>query len=481
MRERRKSSCLSLMVCLFASLSPFSRASESTSMELDELREQVRDQRRQIETLQSELERQKRELEKVLRLLGAQAERGSAEAETRPAELEPPPSKIDTPKAEPTRAADTKIGRPGSIQFGGDIRLRYEPTFQGGAEDRHRGRLRARFHMTGRLSDEFGGGISLATGNLDDPVSPNQTFTGFFARKNFALDKAWITYRPARAGFLKLDAGKFEYPWYRTSLTFDSDMNPEGFAETMSFDLKSSVLKNITVVAFQLPFNEASTGRDSFVLGGQMQTHLRINSKARLSLYGAGIDIRRADPIAVASASGALRRGAVHSNTYRYGGDGTVAGFANRFAYLDTIVKLEMDTHPRFPTAIQFNFVNNVRGPRERSAYRADLTVGRRLEAGDIRLGYSFMRIEKDAVIGAWNESEMRSPTNLRSHRLSAAWMLTPRVSAELTAWIGRLANPWDNVELVPRGVRGACFGSASSACRDPYMKRLQLDLTYHF
>ncbi len=54
--------------------------------------------------------------------------------------------------------------------------------------------------------------------------------TGFFNRKNFGVDKAYITYKPKYAKSLRLDVGKFAYPWYRTPMTFDSDVNPEGLS-----------------------------------------------------------------------------------------------------------------------------------------------------------------------------------------------------------------------------------------------------------
>lgn len=456
-------------------------ASEGLASEIDGLRRQVDSQRRQIENLQSALEKQQRELEKVLRIIGERADPVPAASEAKEAPLDQRITKIETDVAAYARANDEKVGRLSRLNFSGDVRVRYEPSFQEGAADRHRERIRARFNVTGNFSDEFSGGFSVATGTLDEPVSTNQTFTGFFNKKNFGIDKAWITYRPGHYKFLKLDAGKFAYPWYRTPLTFDRDLNPEGFAETLSFDLKSSALKNITVVGFQLPFHEVSDAHDSFVLGGQVQTHFRINSKTRLSLYGAGININRSDPIAVSVANGTLRPSLSNSNTYRYSSSGAVVGYAAKFAYLDTIMKLELDTHPRFPAAIQFNFVNNVRGPRERSAYRADLIFGKLKEAGDLRFGYSFMRIEKDAVIGAWNENDMRSSTNVRNHQLNAGITFKSSLTAEFTVWIGKLANPWDNVDLVPAGVRDGCSGAAVSGCTDPYLKRLQLDLTYHF
>lgn len=458
-----------------------SGASEAAASEIDELRQQVDSQRKQIEMLQSALEKQQHELDKVMRIIGAHPDPVPAASEDDAAAWDQRLAKIETDVAAHAEANSEKIGRLSKLSFSGDIRVRYETSFQQGAANRNRERVRARFHMNGRLSEEFSGGLSLATGSLDEPISTNQTLTGFFNRKNLGIDKAWITYKPKYAPFLKLDAGKFASPWYHTALSFDRDLNPEGFAETLSFDLNAPVLKNITAVGFQLPFNETAVGQDSFILGGQIQTHFRIHSRARLALYGAGINVNRTDPIAIALANGTLRPSLPNTNTYRYDTSGTVVGYASKFAYLDAIVRLDLDTHPRFPAAFQFNFLNNVRGPRERSAYRADLIFGRLMESGDVQFSYSFIRIEKEAVIGAWNESDMRAPTNLRNHRLNAGFMFKGNFTAEFTAWIGKLANPWDNVDLVPSGVHGACSGAVVSGCEDPYLKRLQLDLTYHF
>jgi hypothetical protein len=457
------------------------QASEPTASEIDQLREQVNSQREQIEELQSALARQQRQLDDVVRIIAATPGPTPAAAAESPAQINQRLTKVEKDTAAYARANDEKINQLSKFSFSGDIRIRYEPFFQEGAEDRHRERVRARFNMTGRLSGEFSGGISLATGSLDDTNSTNQTFTNFLTRKNFGLEKAWITYRPKYAKFLKLDAGKFAFPWYRTALTFDDDVNPEGFAETLSFDVNSPGLKNVTLVGFQLPFNEIAAGHDSFILGGQIQTQFRINSRARLTLYGSGININRADPIAVSVASGALRPSLPNSNTYRYNSSGAVIGYATKFAYLDAIAKLEMDTHPRFPTTIQFDFVNNVRGSRERSGYWADATFGRRGEAGDVQFSYTFIRIEKDAVIGAWNESDQRSSTNVRNHRLRFAYTFRRGIVGQFTTWIGNLANPLDNPNLVPAGVSEPCTSAVVSDCSDPYLKRLQLDLTYNF
>ena len=117
----------------------------------------------------------------------------------------------------------------GRVRFSGDVRVRGEDFFQDGVPTRNRARIRVRFGVEGKLSEDFVGGFALATGSLGDPTTTNESFTNFFDRKTIGLDRGYITFNPARARWLSLTGGKFSYPWYRTSLTMDPDINPEGF------------------------------------------------------------------------------------------------------------------------------------------------------------------------------------------------------------------------------------------------------------
>jgi hypothetical protein len=482
------------------------KAAASTDGDLASLKEQILSQQKQIEVLMASLEAQKLALEKELKARDTSAGTGSstlttvttqadqqklADLDLIKSELEALAessaqanqrlTKIETDTAAYNKANDAKIKQIGNFNFSGDVRARLEPFFQEGAVTRHRDRFRVRLNMTGKVSDEISGGISLATGSLDDPISTNQTFTGFFNRKNFAIDKAWITYKPSYAPFLKLDAGKFAYPWYRTELTFDNDLNPEGFAQTLSFNVKSPVFKNLTLVGFQLPFNEVSGGFDSFIYGGQIQTQFQLGPKARLAFYGSGVNVKGANPIAVALGS-SLNPSLANSNTLKLDSTGKVVGYAVKFAYVDAIMKLDLNTtSARYPVTLQFDFVNNTRGSRERSGYWADFILGKLSNPKDVQFGYSFIRIEKDAVIGAWNGSDLRMSTNVRNHRLQAGYQIKSNLTAQFTAWIGKLANPLSNVSLVPSGVRAACTGANTLSCVDPYLKRLQFDILYKF
>ncbi len=370
----------------------------------------------------------------------------------------------------------------GNLSLSGDVRMRYEPFIQDGAPTRQRERMRARLNLTGKLTDEISGGISVATGSLDDVNSTNQTLTGFFTRKSIGFDRYYLTYKPKWFKPLGLAAGKFVSPWYRTPLTFDNDVNPEGFAQTLSFDLKSPVLKNITFVGFELPFNEASGSYDSFIFGGQLQTRWKLSEKANLALYASGVNFNRADPIAVAIAGGTLRPSLANTNTFRTDSNGNVIGYASKFAYLDLIGVLDYKWSGRWPMMLMFNLVNNTRAATDqRTAYWAEVDLGQLKEQKDVQFGYSYIWLERDAVIGAFNESDLRASTNVKNHRVQFGYQSFNNVTMQWTMWLGKLADPFQNTSLVPSGIRSNCTTAPFTDCRDSLLNRMQFDVTYKF
>jgi hypothetical protein len=133
-----------------------------------------------------------------------------------------------------------------------------------------------RFGVDGRLNENFMGGFALATGSLGDPTSANESFTNFFNRKTIGLDRGYVTFNPVAARWLSLTGGKFAYTWARTSLTLDPDINPEGFNQKFSWDLKTPFLKNFTVQGMQLLYNEVAKGDDSFALGGNVSASFQL-------------------------------------------------------------------------------------------------------------------------------------------------------------------------------------------------------------
>lgn len=472
---------------------------------------------------EASLEEQVRELRKLVELQSGRIEKLESElnsaretATQQPATQQPASAIVDS-KAQATVSVDTlaqkqeaigkkvdgmenKLKNVGPFSFSGDIRLRHESFFGGGAvtgaapEDRHRERIRLRFNATAKLNDEISGGFSIATGDLGDPISTNSTETGFFTRKPIALDRAWATYKP---GFFKpfsVTAGKFAYTWYRTELTFDSDINVEGASEQFIWDWKNTFLSHLGVVAFQLPLFEVSGGPDSSIIGGQLQTGWKLLPRVKATADVAFYDYRNPNTIAQnqTNGNGFATQGAATGQGGNFGFSaaaltnsfGVIGGsrqFGSGFGILDTIFRFDVDTGVRrFPFYALFNFAQNTRAcsnlsafvnagvalacnPRDRQAYWAEAQLGQSNEKGDLRFGYTFMRIEREAVVAAFVASDIRQPTNVAQHRIEAAYQAYRNVTLNFTTWLGR--------QLV----------TAQSPTPERLLKRLQFDVNYKF
>lgn len=462
------------------------------------------------------------------------------------AETEPPATQ--TPAIEDRlKKAETRLSELGNIRFSGDIRLRSESFFgltnnlaTGGnpailgndLSQRHRMRLRARLAMRGTVSDEFEWGLRLATGSLADNISTNQTLTDFFNRKPFALDQAFITYKPKRLPGLRLQGGKFEAPWTNTELTFDSDLMFEGFNESYSHTSKKSVLRDLTFIAWQLPFLERNSafvrnsdgtvnidqsrrgGRDLGLFGGQLRARFEPSAKVALNLSVADLyywGTQHISPVQVFGPSlqlpvvVSLPGGGTVTSQVVIPRDFLVAGNANLglttasnnavnrdgrlasgFNLVDMIARLELKHSKRFPVVLLADFVTNTRtrdvvtaGPggadlilpnNENNGFWGEIQVGQTRARGDMLFGYTFMRIEKDAVLTPFNMSDITQQSDMRGHRLSFSYAADPRVVFTVTGIVTER----------PTGLLGA-FGLTPIGSLNRPTTRLQLDTVLRF
>jgi hypothetical protein len=388
----------------------------------------------------------------------------------------------------------------GAVKFSGDIRLRYEPFFGGGPangaanQDRNRARYRLRFNATTKLYDDFTAGFSLASGDLGDPISTNSTETGFFTRKPIAIDKVFVAYNPHYFRPFTVTGGKFAYTWQNTELTWDKDLNPEGVSEQVKWDWNDHFLSHFALVAFQLPAFEIANGPDSGIFGGQIQTEWKILPRVRLAADAAYYDYRNPNTIAQnqTNGNGSATQGIPTSGGGTFGFSaatltnnfGVIGGgrqFASKFGILDTLLKADVDTgSARWPVYVLLNYADNTRtcentrafqaaavsitcDPHQRHAYWAEAQLGQTKNPGDLRFNYTFMRIERDAVVSAFNFSEIRQPTNVAQHRVEAYYQAYKNVTLGFTGYIGR--------QLV----------TAQSPNLERYLKRLQFDVIYSF
>ena len=254
------------------------------------------------------------------------------------------------------------------------------------------------------------GGCDIATGSFADNISTNQTFTDFFNRKPFALDQAFVTYKPRRVPGLRLQGGKFELPWSYTEMTIDNDVMVEGFNESYSRGFKTSAVKDLTFVAWQLPMMERNSafvrnldgtvnieqsrrdGRDLGLFGGQLRTRVEPSNKVALSLsiadlYFAGtqfispiqvfgnqlllpltftIPATSTTPAQIVTTQVSIPRDLLVAGNGNLGLTTASNNAVNRdgrlasgFNLVDLIARLELKHSERFPVTIILNLVTN--------------------------------------------------------------------------------------------------------------------------
>lgn len=328
-------------------------------------------------------------------------------------------------EAQAKKTTDTVARQLGSISFSGDLRLQYDSIFGqlnaapnnadtailgNKLSGRERLRLRARLAMRGEIGKTFDWGLRFSTGGLSDVGIANQVLTDFYNRKQFALDQAYLTWKPQRAPGLRLQGGKFETPWLHTEMTFDNDIQPEGINETYARDFKNSRLQNLTFAAWQLPFlernaafirninSEASidqsrrAGRDLALYGGQLRARFALKPKLDLTLSGTdlyfsgtqfiapvqffGNQVQLPVTITIPASAGApaqtVTGQALIARDLLVAGNGNLGlssatnnalnrdgRLASGYNLVDLIGRLDLTQSKRFPVALVLNYVTN--------------------------------------------------------------------------------------------------------------------------
>jgi hypothetical protein len=520
-----------------------------TAADVQALKDALAAQQQQIEALRQEMQRRDQAFQQSQQQL-QQAQNEAADAKAKAASLESAATQqSETVTRLSSDMADVRTtltntalntqedqkrmaaleGLLGRFRFTGDVRVRGENFFQTGVADRNRARIRVRFGLEGKLNDDFYGGFALATGSLGDPTTTNTTFTNFFDRKTFGIDRGYITYNPIAHKWLSLTGGKHPYSWTRTPQTFDNDLNPEGFGEKVSFNLSTPFLKNFTAGAMQLFFNESGGGKDSFATGGYFSVKLKplgdvweVTPSFSLLKFNNEDSILQASSFATQATTGGATIPGTPPTTVPVNvpgeGPGCAGGsglpstppcafgpngmtnatfldannrphFLSGFFYADLVINNEIRTPAkRFPLHVVLEYLNNLDAAAhpldstgavltslgsQAHSYLAEISLGQQKARNDLQFGYAWVRQEQDSAIASWTESDQRAPTNILQHRIYGLWRIKNNVTASYTLWIGRTLNT--NLQHAARAT-GVPVGG-----EDQWLKRMQFDLIYSF
>lgn len=497
---------------------------ETTEEKLDALEQVVEQQNERLNRLQQTIAEQQESIRLLVSKLNAPAVTAEAANPVTAARVENGQTVTEYPTVEDRlKKVESRVSEIGAIKFSGDIRLRGETFFglsnslPNGANPavlgndlspRNRLRLRARLQMRGSINDEFDWGLRFTTGSFADNISTNQTLSDFFNRKPFSLDQAFVTYKPKRVAGLRLQGGKFEPPWTSSEMTIDGDVMVEGFNEQYTRAFKKSKLKDLTFVAWQLPFLERNSafvrnsngtvniaqsrrnGRDLALYGGQVRARFEPSSKIGVTLSAADLyfsGTQFISPVQVFGgqlllpltftipASGttpaqtittqvAISRDLLVAGNGNLGLTNASNNATNRdgrlasgFNLVDVLARLEFKQSKRFPVTLLLNYVANtqvhdvvIAGPggadqllpnNERHGFWGELQIGSTKAKGDTQFGYTFTRIQKDAVLTPFNFSDFTQQSDLRGHRFQFAYAADPRVTLMVTSLVTERPN----------------------------------------
>lgn len=375
---------------------------------IDALEQQVTRQQQRIDELETLVRQQGALLE---RLGGTAASPPSAPSSGagEPARLAAAPE--PAPEARPMLADATPplTGAAGisGLDIGGDVRVRQEVNFSdANARDRWRTVLRARARASYAVTPHISVGAQLVTGDPDDPNTTDVTLGSFVDDLDVSLDQAWIRY--ARGG-LTLYAGKFPQLFARTDMVWDGDVSPQGVGAVQSTPLGGGKL-DARAVYFVI--DEASTARDSDMIGGQLVAAVPMTPAVKLSLAGSYYHYRL-NAIAGAD-SGDFRSNLISGGHY-----------LSDFHLLEGLGTIGwVGPSPHWPLNFTFDYVRNLGAavPAD-SGFNAELAAGQTAHRGDWRIAYNYSEVGVDAVFAAFSHDNIALATNYRLHGLSVAYV----------------------------------------------------------
>lgn len=398
---------LRVLAVLLASASALPVAAQDTDITAIEAKIAV--QQAQIEQLKALLAEQAAQLDRL------------AAAPTPPS----PASQSVPPVAAAVAPAPTgnSVGIPG-LDVSGDLRVRQEWNFVDG-RDRSRSAVRARVRATYRIDDHFTVGTQIATGDPDDPNSTDVTLGNFADDFQMSLDQAWVRY--ANGGFTAL-AGKFPQIFQRTDMLWDGDVSPQGIAASYAANLGKA---RVDARGLWFVIDEASTARDSDMLGGQLAFSAPLSSDVRVGLTGSYYHYR------LGSVNGA--------DTGDFRGNLTSGGrYLSDFHLLEGIGTLNWTgLSPRWPVSFTADYVHNTGAavPGD-TAFNLELAAGRVAKPGDWRIAYNYSEVEVDSVFAAFSHDNIDLSTNYKLHGFGVGYVPAEHLQLDLLWYHYRPLDP---------------------------------------
>jgi hypothetical protein len=337
-----------------------------------------------------------------------------------------------------------------------------DPIVVGNSQDsNNRWRTRLRFGMEKELGQMTTMGFRIATGNLSDPVSTNQTMGNYAQRYAIGVDTAFIKLRPY--DWLTVTGGRMDNPFLSTELIWDQDLNFDGLAAAARPKLGDTVSASLVAGVFPVmkldpsPTNSAQSKWLYAYQAGVEWKPASTTVKAALSLY----DFRHVEGMANPDSSFSNNPGPYDGtaaqfrqkgnsvfqvNTAQVGanGSGALFGIASKFREVSFTGSVDIAELDPMHVILTGEYVKNLGFDRAEirnrtttltqpgrdidprtMGYFAKLTVGvpNVTRRGEWQVFGAYKYLQRDAVLDAFTDSDFRlGGTDAKGYMLGASY-----------------------------------------------------------
>lgn len=338
-------------------------------------------------------------------------------------------------------AADGQAPQPWfeRIDFGGDLRLRYEGFDWDGQFDdgrRHRFRFRFRAGFTARLREDVKLGFQVRSGNPDNPHSDNQSFDGGFDKKDIAISQAYLDWKVNE--HLAVIGGKFapKKLWLVSDMQWDDDVVVEGAMERFEWTPGSGRrMKSLEASVYQLILEESGSSGDTYLLGAQVRPTFLVGDGDRITT---GVDyhvISNPENVVALTLDGKLDTEPEGIVTNLLDAEGNPI---SEFRVANVFVVWRTSVVESWPVKVSVFYYKNLgarnvtgsivevdnpaplvvaRGSDNDTAWFARVQVGDYKKPGGVAFRYSRYDAEPDAIFYAYVQSDTRRGSNLAGDR----------------------------------------------------------------
>lgn len=314
-----------------------------------------------------------------------------------------------------------------TIDWDGDLRLRYEAIDEAGEAQRSRFRFRGRFGFTSELSDRLQFSARLATSD-GNPVSTNLDFGEGFSSKDIAIDRVFVVWNALDD--LDIAFGKMGRPWFRAggnALLWDSDLNPEGVNAKWSSGMFFAHLGTFIV-------DERAESDDAWLHSVQVGVDRRFSERSRLVVSSGFFDYTNTIG---------------NSPFHRDRAKGNSVDDAGHFIYDYDILEFSAEYLTlifNLPVSVYGVWAQNTAIDIQDTAFAAGFLVGNVDAPGKMEFSYAWYETEADAVMGIFTDSDFGAGnTDSRGHFIKVRYGLTEYIALNGTFIISEIELFRDN------------------------------------